>query len=73
MRAEELHSLCDGRNPRFNFPSASRCFTGHHRLRLGVNMSWFQLPLREQLLVGAAMALTFAVFYVAGLQVGGHW
>lgn len=36
-------------------------------------MSWFNLPLREQLLVGAAMALTFAVFYVAGLQVGGHW
>ncbi len=40
---------------------------------LGLTMSWFQLPLREQLLVGAAMALTFAVFYVAGLQVGGHW
>jgi hypothetical protein len=36
-------------------------------------MSWFQLPFREQLLVGAAMALTFAVFYVAGMQAGGHW
>jgi hypothetical protein len=27
----------------------------------------------ERLLAGAAMALTFAVFYVAGLQLGGHW
>ena len=36
-------------------------------------MSWFNLPLREQLLVGAAVALTFAVFYVAGMHVGGHW
>jgi hypothetical protein len=31
------------------------------------------LSLREQLLTGTAMALTFAVFYVAGLQFGGHW
>jgi hypothetical protein len=36
-------------------------------------MSWFDLSLREQLLAGAAMALNFAVFYVAGLQLGGHW
>lgn len=27
----------------------------------------------EQALVGAAMALTFAVFFVLGLQLGGHW
>jgi hypothetical protein len=40
---------------------------------LSCGMSWFDLSLREQLLVGASMALTFAVFYVAGLQVGGHW
>lgn len=40
---------------------------------LSVVMSWFDLPLREQLLVGAAIVLTFAVFYIAGLQVGGHW
>jgi hypothetical protein len=31
------------------------------------------LTLKEQLLAGAAMALTFAVCYVAGLQAGGHW
>jgi hypothetical protein len=36
-------------------------------------MSWFDLSIREQMLVGAAMALTFAVFYVAGMQLGGHW
>ncbi|MBE0703746.1 MAG: hypothetical protein IH582_11335 [Afipia sp.] len=36
-------------------------------------MSWFDLSLREQLLAGSAMALTFAVFFVAGLQLGGHW
>jgi hypothetical protein len=35
---------------------------------LGTNLS-----LKEQLLAGAAMALTFVVFYVAGLQFGGHW
>ena len=28
---------------------------------------------KEQLLAGAALALTFAVFYCLGLQLGGHW
>jgi hypothetical protein len=31
------------------------------------------LTLKEQLLAGAALALTFAVFYCLGLQLGGHW
>lgn len=38
-----------------------------------LKMSWSDLSLREQLLAGSAMALTFAVFFVAGLQLGGHW
>lgn len=31
------------------------------------------LKTSEQLLAGAAMALKFAVFFVIGLQLGGHW
>lgn len=31
------------------------------------------LTLSEQALVGAAMALTFTVFFILGLQLGGHW
>lgn len=31
------------------------------------------LTLSEQVLAGAAMVLTFAVFFVLGLQLGGHW
>ncbi len=27
----------------------------------------------ERCLIGIAAALTFAVFYIAGLQLGGHW
>jgi len=27
----------------------------------------------ERYLVGIAAALTFAVFYIVGLQLGGHW
>jgi hypothetical protein len=42
-------------------------------MELSAAMSWFDLSLREQLLAGSAMALTFAVFFVAGLQLGGHW
>ena len=72
--------------PSYGFSTWNRVLTFHpptdalpdiivfpHDFHLGLRMSWFQLPLREQLLVGAAMALTFAVFYVAGLQMGGHW
>jgi hypothetical protein len=42
---------------------------------IGLNDAMFgtNLTLKEQLLAGAAMALTFAVCYVAGLQAGGHW
>jgi hypothetical protein len=27
----------------------------------------------QRYLIGIAAALTFAVFYIAGLQLGGHW
>jgi hypothetical protein len=54
-------------------------FTGHRLYRasilVGLNgaMLGTNLTLKEQLLAGAAMALTFIVCYVAGLQAGGHW
>lgn len=46
---------------------------GTCRIRYRPGMLGTNLKTSEQLLAGAAMALTFAVFFVIGLQLGGHW
>lgn len=32
-----------------------------------------ELTISERMLVGVAAALLFAVCYIAGMQLGGHW